>query len=129
MALKLIIGGYAQGKLDYVLQNYHLDESVVWDGNMPEDRLPGGDTVIINYFQSWVKKRMMCEGCPEQETKAILARYQNCIIICDEIGNGIVPMEALEREYRELVGRLLIMLADRAMTVERVVCGIGQRIK
>ena len=34
-----------------------------------------------------------------------------------------------EREYRERVGRLLITLAKEAKTVERIVCGIGQKIK
>ena len=47
----------------------------------------------------------------------------------DEIGNGIVPMEHEEREYRELTGRLLCELANKADRVERIVCGIGERIK
>ncbi len=129
MDLILIIGGYAQGKLNYVCQNYHLQESAVWDGNLPEDRLPLGDTVIINHLHGWVRRRMAQGGCPEQEIHAILARYQYGFIICDEVGNGIVPTDAFEREYREQVGRLLIMLAERAMAVERVICGIGQRIR
>ena len=53
----------------------------------------------------------------------------DCIIISDEIGNGIVPMEHEEREYRELTGRLLCELANKADRVERIVCGIGERIK
>ena len=55
--------------------------------------------------------------------------HPDCIFICDEIGNGIVPMEKQEREYRERVGRLLIRLAGEAETVERIICGIGQKIK
>ena len=50
-------------------------------------------------------------------------------IICDEVGNGIVPMDAFEREYRERLGRFLIEVAKRADRVERIMCGIGQRIK
>ena len=34
-----------------------------------------------------------------------------------------------EREYRERVGRLLIRLAEEAETVERIICGMGQKIK
>ncbi len=56
-------------------------------------------------------------------------RNDNCIIISDEIGNGIVPVEAFEREYRERTGRILIQLAQKAEEVERVICGIGQKIK
>ena len=52
-----------------------------------------------------------------------------CILICDEVGNGIVPMDPFERRYREEVGRILIKVAQRASRVERVTCGLGQRIK
>ena len=37
--------------------------------------------------------------------------------------------EAGEREYRERLGRMLVEIAKRAESVERVFCGIGQRIK
>jgi adenosyl cobinamide kinase/adenosyl cobinamide phosphate guanylyltransferase len=38
-------------------------------------------------------------------------------------------MDAFEREYRERLGRILITIAAKADRVERVICGIGQRIK
>lgn len=38
-------------------------------------------------------------------------------------------MDAFEREYRERLGRFLIEVAKRADRVERIMCGIGQRIK
>ncbi len=68
-------------------------------------------------------------SCPEEEVQSFLHRNDNCIIISDEIGNGIVPVEAFEREYRERTGRILIQLAQKAEEVERVICGIGQKIK
>ena len=34
--MKLVIGGYAQGKLAYVLSKYHLKEDMVWDGTLPD---------------------------------------------------------------------------------------------
>ena len=56
-------------------------------------------------------------------------QHPNCVMISDEVGNGIVPVDAFEREYRERTGRILVELARRADEVERVICGIGQRIK
>ena len=47
----------------------------------------------------------------------------------DEVGNGIVPIDFLEREYRERTGRILVKLANQADEVVRVICGIGQKIK
>lgn len=32
---------------------------------------------------------------------AFLQKEPDCILISDEIGNGIVPIDAFERQYRE----------------------------
>lgn len=127
--MKLIIGGYAQGKLQHVLKTYHLDTYKVYDGALLKEIVKGNETLILNHFHNWVKECILCGGCPEEEILSFLGEYQDCIIISDEIGNGIVPVDAWEREYRERVGRLLIDLAKEAEEVERVICGIGQRIK
>ena len=127
--MKLIIGGYAQGKLDYVLSKYHLTENAVWDGALPRNAALQDKPIIVNHFHQWVKQRILDGGCPEEEMISFLDDYENCIIICDEIGNGIVLIDKFEREYRERVGRILIELAKRAEEVERVLCGIGQKIK
>lgn len=133
--MKLVIGGYAQGKLGYVLSKYHLKEHQVWDGVLPDNDalsekgiLPD-EQVVINHFHQWVKESMSGERCPEEELLSFLGHCKHCIIICDEVGNGIVPVDAFERDYRERVGRLLIALAKKAEEVERVICGIGQKIK
>lgn len=127
--MKLIIGGFAQGKLNYALTKYHLQESAVWDGILPDNVLLRDKQIIVNHFHQWVKTRILDGGCPEEEIISFLDDYENCIIICDEIGNGIVPLDKFEREYRERVGRILIQIAQRAEGVERVLCGIGQKIK
>ena len=127
--MKLIIGGYAQGKLDYVLSKYQLQENMVWDGILPDNAALRDKPVIVNHFHQWVKQYILDGGCPEKEILSFLDDYENCIIICNEIGNGIVPLDKFEREYRERVGRILIELAKRAEEVERVLCGIGQKIK
>lgn len=127
--MKLVIGGYAQGKLDYVLQNCSIQGYTVWDGTLPKEEEDRRCPLIVNHFHSWVKGRIMEGGCPEKEIFEFLEECKECIIISDEIGNGIVPNDKSEREYRERVGRILIRLAARAERVDRVICGIGQRIK
>ena len=127
--MKLVIGGMAQGKLEYVLFKYDVQKNMVWDGVLPNDMELKGNTVIIDHFHQWVKSRMINGGCPEDEIMSFLDRNEDCIIICDEIGNGIVPIDLFEREYRERVGRILVQLAERAEEVERIICGIGQKIK
>lgn len=127
--MKLVIGGYAQGKLDYVLSKYHQQECMVYDGILPDSASLQGRQVVINHFHQWVKDRMSNGGCPEEEIVSFLEDCRNCIIISDEVGNGIVPVQAFERDYRERVGRILIQIAKQAEEVERVICGIGQKIK
>ena len=51
------------------------------------------------------------------------------MIITDEIGSGIVPLDVKEREWREVHGRICCQLAGRADAVFRVIAGIGQKIK
>ncbi len=51
------------------------------------------------------------------------------IVISTEIGGGVVPVDKNMRYDREAAGRLSILLARRADTVVRVVCGIGRVIK
>lgn len=60
---------------------------------------------------------------------ALLEGKRDRIIVTDEIGYGIVPIEKQERLYREMTGRLCCILAKEAEEVWRVCCGIGQRIK
>ncbi len=49
--------------------------------------------------------------------------------MCDEIGCGLVPVDAFEREYREAVGRIMTGLTKKAVRADRVICGIGYVIK
>ena len=127
--MKLVIGGYAQGKLNYVQGKYNVEASMVYAGEIPEKIEEEKGVVVINHFHNWVKMKIANDGCPEKEIFEFVEKYPDCVIISDEVGNGIVPIEAFEREYRERTGRILVELAKKAEEVERVICGIGQKIK
>lgn len=51
------------------------------------------------------------------------------VIICDEVGCGVVPISSEERAWRDEVGRAATMLASEAQLVVRMICGIPQVIK
>lgn len=125
--MKLYIGGYAQGKRAYVQEKYQLSASQTVDG--AKDEFETAEAMVYDHFHLWVKRKLAEGADVEALTAELLERNPDCIILCDEIGNGIVPMEAEEREYRERTGRLLCELAKKADCVERIICGIGQRIK
>ena len=61
--------------------------------------------------------------------KNYIAAKGYIISITDEIGYGIVPVDRMEREYREQTGRVCTRLAAYSEKVYRVMCGIGQVIK
>lgn len=127
--VELIIGGFAQGKLNYAVQKYKVGNENIWDGNIPEDLKDLSRTIVINRLHDWIWK-MLDEGKnPEDIINGFIDSYEDVVIICDEIGNGIVPFEQREREYRDITGKILIGLAGRADGVERIICGIAQKIK
>lgn len=129
--MKLIIGGYAQGKLNYAVTKFNVAEDHVFEGVLPssEEAEKLEESVIVSSLHKWIKKRIKEGGRPEEEISAFVKKNANVIIICDEIGNGIVPMDPFERVYRERTGRILVKLASEADEVVRVVCGIPQKIK
>lgn len=129
----LIIGGFAQGKLHYVKQRYvHCEdgrEVTVLDGTLELPAGAGALQVIVNHLHRYIREQLRQGTDPEGMIENFGKEHPDCILICDEIGNGIVPMEAEERTYRERTGRILEQLAAQADEVVRVVCGIGQKIK
>lgn len=129
----LIIGGFAQGKLHYVKQRYvHCEdgrEVTVLDGTLALPAGTGAGQVIVNHLHRYIREQLRQGTDPEAMIENFGKEHPDCILICDEIGNGIVPMEAEERTYRECTGRILEGLAAQADEVVRVVCGIGQKIK
>ncbi|MBR5637760.1 MAG: bifunctional adenosylcobinamide kinase/adenosylcobinamide-phosphate guanylyltransferase [Pseudobutyrivibrio sp.] len=108
----LVIGGSYQGKTEYARQEFP-------------------NAKYFNQLHLFVKKRLV-EGKKGNEILDEIreaVRGDEWVVISDEIGNGIVPMEEDDRTWREVCGRIMIELAKDATEVHRVVCGIGQRIK
>ena len=51
------------------------------------------------------------------------------LVVSNELGYGVVPVDKFERLSREKTGRICCALAAFAKRVDRVVCGIGMVIK
>lgn len=106
----LIIGGMAQGKLEYAKTNF--DDSYE----------------IINGFENKVKQWLSEGKHPEEEIR-LMEFHEHQIIIATELGCGIVPMKKEDRIWREKSGRVNCYLASKATQVIRVMAGLGMRIK
>lgn len=79
------------------------------------------DDVVCD-AQELVRERADLDALAEE-----LARRE--VVIATEIGGGVVPADADERAFRERAGRLSCLLAARAETVVRVLCGIPMVLK
>lgn len=66
---------------------------------------------------------------PALDADVLLDALTDKIVLCDEIGCGVVPFEKEKDDWREQTGRLLCDLAARAGLVVRVYAGLGQAIK
>ena len=123
----LILGGTAQGKLSRARALCGPNAREL-DGETaaPAD-LPGAD--LLDRFHLLVRREVEQGGDAEALARRILLECPRLVVVCDEVGMGVVPMDARDRAWREAVGRALCVLAAGADSVERVVAGLPQRLK
>lgn len=73
--------------------------------------------------------RVRDELAAGRDPMALLEDLRGCVITCDEVGCGVVPIDRADEAYREAVGRLCCALAAEADAVVRVTAGLPQYIK
>ncbi len=124
--MRIITGGAFQGKRAFAEKLY---PGVEWTdgGRCALDEIRTCRAVYG--FHEFVKRWLEQGKNWEELASLMLEENRDLILICDEIGCGLVPVDAFEREYRESTGRVMNALAEQAERVDRVVCGIGRRIK
>lgn len=126
--MKLIIGGAFQNKKTYVIQNYKIPENKITDGCSCEFS-EAVNAVCIGNYHMLVKRLINAGTDPIKFTENLCAENSDLIIIMDEIGCGIIPIERSERLWRETVGKCGCIIAEKASRVTRITCGIPAVIK
>lgn len=114
----LITGGAYQGKGDFA-------------GRLAEDAARGkaGKRRILEHIHLLIASEMREGREPFPVLERWMEEYPDIIFTVDELGCGIVPTNAFDREWRETTGRICCRLARRAEAVYRVTCGIAVQIK
>ena len=76
-------------------------------------------------------RRILAEGGDAQDfARRLLRENPDAVLTCDEVGGGIVPLDPLERRWREETGRALgVLTADPGTRLVRVWYGIGEVIR
>jgi adenosylcobinamide kinase/adenosylcobinamide-phosphate guanylyltransferase len=112
----LVIGGLASGKREYVKKAFGFADSDMADGVL--DSRP-----VLYNLQNLVFK------APDSIEELLPSLLLKKVIICNEVGSGVVPVDKAERAAREATGWLCVSLAEQAEKVIRLYCGIATVIK
>lgn len=123
--MEMIIGGAYQGKAAYAKAQFP-DVDWKFGGEITEEELLKAAGVLG--FQEYRKALKAGEDLTGLAEK-LAQQDPDVILVSEEVGYGIVPADAFERQYREAVGRVCTALAAKSSRVTRVVCGIGTVLK
>jgi adenosylcobinamide kinase / adenosylcobinamide-phosphate guanylyltransferase len=85
--------------------------------------------VIVDCLSLWVANLLAAsdhaaiENAAAAAAEAAAARPGTTIVVTNEVGLGVVPATPLGREYRDVLGRVNAIWADRASAAYLVVAG------
>ena len=118
--MKLIIGGACQGKTEYARTQLGISEEEIF--TCEEDSDLDLQARCLDHFEQYLR------GCVKQGKSPVSPQSlrSDAVIICEDITCGIVPIDPIDRRWRELTGRYLQKLAGTGAEVIRMVCGIPQ---
>ncbi len=111
----LVVGSLGAGKLDYVQGLGYGQQQIAQAIVDSRPVLNDLQELILADPQNW------------QQLLPILRQKE--VVICRELGSGIIPVEPEQVAARRAVGRACILLAQEAEQVVRLICGIPQVIK
>lgn len=124
--MEMMIGGAFQGKSALAKQNY---PKVNWVNGTEADWESLSHAEGVLGFHEYIRKEMKAGKDLSSLAEDLIRVNPDVILVSDEVGYGVVPMDAFDRAYREAVGRICTKLAGYSHKVTRVVCGIGTVIK
>lgn len=126
--MRVVIGGAHNGKRSYVksyLEAQNLSDVQWFEGTLPSS---GNRPVVVAGLENWLRDVDLGE---DEAILAVMKSLENrlVIVILTDIGRGIVPIDAKERQLRDSCGRLYQQLVAKAEEVIQVWYGIPKIIK
>lgn len=109
----LILGARGAGKADYVRSLGYSGLGTALSDNSP----------VLYGLEALVREN------PERADALLDALCKKELVVCQEVGGGVIPLQKEDRAYRDAVGRLCVRLAKEATAVVRVVAGIPIAVK
>ena len=98
------------------------------------DEMAGpGRAVLVDCLTLWLSNLMAAERDIEEESAALVAAIERArgpvVLVSNEVGLGIVPMNALARAFRDHAGRLNQITAAAADQVVFLAAGLPMVLK
>ena len=122
----LVTGGCFQGKKAYAYERFGICEEEGVDGAVcPMEALYSAR--LCYHFHEYIRRMM--ESGQEWSFERLKKENPQIVIVTNELGYGVVPVDAFDRAYREKTGRICCEIAKESSEVHRVICGIGTVIK
>ncbi len=92
-----------------------------------------GAAVVVDCLTLWLSNLMHRERDVEAETETLVAALAaapgRVVLVSNEVGMGLAPVNALGRDFRDAQGRLNQRIADVADHVEFVAAGLPLVLK
>ena len=124
----LIFGGAYQGKLEYALKRFGMDEMDVYRCDEATVGIPSEKSIIYE-IDKWILALVKEEIDAEKAAELFIAVNKGAVVICNDISCGVVPIDPILRKWREAVGRALAKIAHSSDEVIRLFCGIPTKVK
>lgn len=122
----LVIGGAYAGKTEFVKNYFRLSDADIQEASETENFQ---NATCIRNYHILIQKLCKENADPLAFTERLIQENPDCIVITNEIGCGIVPLDKSERLWREACGKSACLLAERVEKVIRIICGIPIVIK
>lgn len=121
-----IFGGRFQGKLTFAKEKFGENLTVC---DLKENSIQNAFNfdIIVN-IEKGIMELLKTNQNPTEFFSENLSKFENKIIIGDEIGCGIVPVDEFERLWRDETGWVYQLLCKHSEEVYRVWAGIGTKL-
>ncbi|MCR4817448.1 MAG: bifunctional adenosylcobinamide kinase/adenosylcobinamide-phosphate guanylyltransferase [Fretibacterium sp.] len=125
--MHLILGGRYMGKLAWAESLYGPFRTICDLACEAPEGIEGAMAVLN--LQAGVRTLLSRDEDVQKFFDTRLSSLRDSVLIGDEVGEGIVPLDTFERRWRDEVGLLYQMLAREADMVDRVWAGLAIRLK
>lgn len=139
--LYLATGRAYDSEMETRIQKHQQDRGTGWTTlEVPLDIIPTLQqetsperVILVDCLTLWITNLMMAEKDIENETQILVEALPNLngpvLFVSNEVGQGIVPDNAMARAFRDHAGRLHQLIAAEANAVYFLTAGLPQKLK